>query len=336
MGNIKTCVSLYSLQYEYMNGRMSLEDIFCYLAENQVDGIEILPDQMIHGAPNPSEEELAKWDALVKKYQPDLVCADVFLNTNLYQNRTLTQRECIDLIKQEILQAKRLGFSMIRLVSMTPPELVEPVLPFAEDHGITLTIELHAGLGFGVKETEDFLNEILRLDSPYLGIVVDMGLFCKRVPRVYTNYCKEIYDISDDVIAYVDELFENGEDYFRYVNNPTPEFEAKVNQVVKNKDDRTYLHLAEGYENLPLSVMDPYMKYIKHFHFKLYEMVDGREYSINYWEMLNYLHDHAFEGYVSTEYEGNRWVLPGNPMVEREQIIEHQKLIKNILEQIQK
>lgn len=335
MGKIKTCVSLYSLQYEYMNGRMSLEDIFQFLSENNVDGVEILPDQMIHGAPRPSEEELAKWDSLVKKYNTELVCADVFLNTNLYNNRTLTQRECIDLIKQEILQAKRLGFKLIRLVSMTPPEIVEPVLPFAEEHGITMAIELHAGLGFGVKETEDFLKEIKRLDSPYLGIVVDMGLFCKRPPKVYTEYCREVYDISDSVVNYVAELFENGEDYFRYANNPSPEFEKKIAEVVQNKDDRTYLHLAEGYENLPLSVMDPYIKYIKHFHFKLYEMVDGRETSINYWEMLNYLKEKGYEGYVATEYEGNRWVLPGNPMVEKEQIIEHQKMIKNILQQIQ-
>lgn len=335
MGKIKTCVSLYSLQYEYMNGRMSLEDIFQFLSENDVDGVEILPDQMIHGAPRPSEEELAKWDSLVKKYNTELVCADVFLNTNLYNNRTLTQRECIDLIKQEILQAKRLGFKLIRLVSMTPPEIVEPVLPFAEEHGITMAIELHAGLGFGVKETEDFLKEIKRLDSPYLGIVVDMGLFCKRPPKVYTEYCRKVYDISDSVVDYVTELFENGEDYFRYANNPTPEFEKKIEEVVQNKDDRTYLHLAEGYENLPLSVMDPYIKYIKHFHFKLYEMVDGRETSINYWEMLNYLKEKGYEGYVATEYEGNRWVLPGNPMVEKEQIIEHQKMIKNILQQIQ-
>lgn len=335
MGKIKTCVSLYSLQYEYMNGRMTLEDIFQFLEDNQVDGIEILPDQMIHGAPEPSEEELKKWDALVAKHDTDLVCADVFLNTNLYKNRTLTQRECIELIKKEIVQAERLGFKLIRLVSMTPPDIIEPVLPFAEEHGITLAIELHAGLGFGVKETEEFLNEVKRLDSPYLGIVVDMGLFCKRPPRVYTEYCREVYDISDSVVEYVDELFAKGEDYFRYINNPTPEFEAKLAEVIQNKDDRTYLHLAEGYENLPLSVMDPYMKYIKHFHFKLFEMADGQETSIDYFEILNYLHDKGFEGYVSTEYEGNRWVLPGNPMVEKEQVMEHQKMIKNILKQIQ-
>ena len=36
---IKTCVSLYSLQDEYMNKRMTLEDIMKYLAENKVEGL---------------------------------------------------------------------------------------------------------------------------------------------------------------------------------------------------------------------------------------------------------------------------------------------------------
>ena len=52
---IKTCVSLYSLQDEYMNKRMSLEDIVKYLQDNNVEGLEILPDQMIHNTPHPSE-----------------------------------------------------------------------------------------------------------------------------------------------------------------------------------------------------------------------------------------------------------------------------------------
>lgn len=336
MSNIKSCVSLYSLQYEYMHGRMSLKDIFKYLYEIGVDGIEILPDQMIHGAPNPSEETISEWKKILDEYPMELACDDVFLNTNLYKNRTLTQKECIDLIKQEIIQAKKLGFKLIRLVSMTPPEIIEPILPFAEEQDIVLAIELHAGLGFGVKETEKFLSEVERLDSDYVGIVVDAGLFCKRPPRVYTEYCKQVYDISEEVVEFVDELFAQGEDYFRYSNNPTEEFQEKIKEVIKKPDDRIYLSLAEGYENLPLSVMDPYFKYIKHFHFKLYEMVDGEEYSIDYPELIEYLHEHNFEGFVATEYEGNRWVLPGEPMVEKEQVLEHQKFIKKLIQDIQR
>ena len=52
---IKSSVSLYSLQYEYLHGKMSLEDIVKFMKELNVEGIEILPDQMIPGAPTPSD-----------------------------------------------------------------------------------------------------------------------------------------------------------------------------------------------------------------------------------------------------------------------------------------
>ena len=134
MGKIKTSISLYSLQNEYLNGRMSLDDIFQFLKDNKIDGVEILPDQMIPGAPEPDEETLAHWHELVDKYHQELSCTDVFLNTNLYDNRTLTLKEDIKLMKKEIELAHKMGFKTIRMISMTPPEVVKPILPLVLGH----------------------------------------------------------------------------------------------------------------------------------------------------------------------------------------------------------
>ena len=115
---IKSSVSLYSLQYQYLRGNMDLEQIVDYVMGLGADGIELLPDQMLKGTPTPSEETYAAWDKIIEKHHPGLACDDIFLNTNLYSNRTLTKRECVDLIKKEIVMAHRLGFKVIRLVSM--------------------------------------------------------------------------------------------------------------------------------------------------------------------------------------------------------------------------
>ena len=37
---------------------MTLEDLFKYMKDLHVDGIELLPDQMLKGTPEPSEENL--------------------------------------------------------------------------------------------------------------------------------------------------------------------------------------------------------------------------------------------------------------------------------------
>ncbi len=334
---IKSAISLYSLQYQYLWGKMSLEDIFRYTKELGTDGIELLPDQMLHGTPEPSEETYKMWNDLVAKYDMGLACADVFLNTNMYANRELTKRECIDLIKKEIVMAHRLGFKTIRLVSMVPAWILEPVLETAEKYDVTLNIEIHAGLGFGVKKTDDFIEEMLRLDSPYVGIVPDTSLFMKRAPRVMTNYIDQVMGgLNPDIIKYTDEVFASGTDFFQLNLKSADGMDPKLKSLIKNDADAFFAANISGYENRKLSEMDGIADRIKHVHFKLYEMTDeGEEYSIDYLEILKYLQDHNYNGYVATEYEGNRWVLPGNEIPEVAQVAAHQKMIQRHIKEIE-
>lgn len=334
---IKSSVSLYSLQYQYLTGKMNLEEILKFLKSIDVDGIEILPDQMIHGAPNPSDETLAKWDELMAKYPIGLACDDCFLNTNMFKNRELTKRECVELIKQEIKLAHRLGFKILRLVSMVPAWILEPCLETAEKYDVCMCIEIHAGLGFGVPKTEEFLAEMIRLDSPYIGIVPDSGLFCKRPPRVMTEYCRKVYGTNEELIALGNEIFASGTDTYTLTQKNGGKLDPRIQALIKDPEkDMFFATNLDGYEDNPLSVMDPYVKYIKHVHFKLYEMTeDGNEYSMDYREILQYLHDHGYDGYVSTEYEGNRWVLPDEPIPEVEQVKAHQQMIKRLIKEIE-
>lgn len=139
------------------------------------------------------------------------VIADVFLNTNLYKNRTLTKRECIDLLIKEIKQANRLGIHLIRLVSMVPYWVIEPLLPYCEKYDVTIAIEVNAGMAFDVQATNDFINEVKRLKSPYAGIVIDTGIFCRKFPRVVKNY--ELNNgASPAMFDYCDKLLDEGTD----------------------------------------------------------------------------------------------------------------------------
>ena len=188
MSKIKTCVSLYSLQDEYLNKRMNLSEIMHYVKEKGAEGVEILPDQMLKNAPDVSDETVAEWNKLVEETGLKPVIADVFLNTNLYKNRTLTKRECIDLLVKEIKQAARLGIHLIRLVSMVPAWVVEPLLPYCEEYDVAIAIEIHAAMAFDVPETMAFINEVKRLNSKYAGLVIDTGIFCRKFPRVVRAY----------------------------------------------------------------------------------------------------------------------------------------------------
>lgn len=335
MAKIKTCVSLYSLQDEYLNKRMSLRDIMHYIKELGAEGVEILPDQMLPGSPDVSEETAKQWKELLDETGLKPVIADVFLNTNLYKNRTLTKRESIDLLIREIRQAARLGFKMIRLVSMIPAWVIEPLLPYCEEYDVTIALEVHAAMAFDVPETQEFLAEMKRVNSPYVGLVVDTGIFCKRFPRVVRAY-ETNNGTSPEVFDYIDTLFEKGTDLHRVLVDNGRRYPAELEAAIRTEHDRMFVPLCDGYENYPFEVLDEYMPYVKHFHFKLFEMTpEGPEYSIDYKGLLEYLHKHDYDGYVATEYEGNRFTLPDKPMVEKEQVAAQLAYVSKCLKEIQ-
>jgi hypothetical protein len=134
----------------------------------------------------------------------------------------------------------------------------------------------------------------------------------------------------------MDRVFASKSDFKQVVLANNKQWPDEVKNLIKTDVDRMFVSLSDGYENLDYSIMDDYMPYIKHFHFKLYEMTDeGEEYSIDYKSLTQYLHDHNYDHYVSTEYEGNRWVLPGHPVEERKHVLAHQKMIRKYIEEIE-
>ncbi len=334
MSKIKTCVSLYSLQDEYLNHRMNLREIMQYVKEKGAEGVEILPDQMLKGAPDVSEETVQEWNAMLAETGLKPVIADVFLNMNLYKNRLLTHKECVDLLVKEIKQAHRLGIHLIRLVSMVPYWVIEPLLPYCKEYDVTIALEVHAAMAFDIPETRAFIEEMKRVNSPYVGLVIDTGIFCRKFPRVVRAY-ETLNGTSEQVFDYIDTLFEKGTDLHRVLRENNFQYPAELEAAIQSEHDRMFVPLCDGYENLDFSVLDEYMPYIKHFHFKLFEMTEDGEYSMDYKGLLQYLHDHDYDGYVATEYEGNRFTLPGHPMAEKEQVAVQLSYIHKCLDEIQ-
>lgn len=333
MSNIKRAVSMYSLQDQYARGRMTLADIFEWLNDMGA-GLEFISDQMMKGTPEPSEETLEEWDALVERYKPTLVCNDVFINTCLYKNRTLTKKESLDLLIKEIKLAHRLGFPMIRLVSNTRADIIEPALSYAEKYHVVMTLEIHAGMSFDEPLTQDFIRVMKELNSPYVGLTLDTSIFCERHPRVSTNFFREL-GVNEELIRRIDAIFESGTDprrVYAEARSEGKEFPDEIQECIHTQDEYEYALFADGYERTPYHMLDELVPYIKHVHGKIYEMTEeGREYSISFDKFTEYLDSVRYEGYIATEYEGNRFALAGEPIRDRENVEAHQKLLKECI-----
>jgi sugar phosphate isomerase/epimerase len=337
---IKRSVSLYSLQDEYIHKRLSFEDMLKELKALGAE-LEFITDQMMRNTPFPREETLKEWDRLMSKYEVKPVCNNVFINMTLYKNRVLTTWEATELLIHEIKLANRLGFPLIRLVSQTPAEIIETALPYAEKYGVVLALEIHGGMSFTNPYTKAFTDIMFRLKSPYLGVVVDAGIFCRRHPRVAKEFFLE-GGLNPEVAEYIDKIFESGTDPLRAIGDGFytggshgPKYPQELVNMLKSYTDREYAMFSCGYENSPIEILEPYMPYLKHIHGKIYEITEDGEYSVDYEELIKYLSEHKWNGYISTEFEGNRFALKDKHVDGLDQVKKHQSLLKQLIEKYQ-
>ena len=333
MSRIKRAVTLYSLQDQYARKKMTLEEIIKFVTVDLgAPGIEIIPDQMVPGAPHPSDEFIKEWRRIIGKYPVHPFCCGIYTNDKLYKNRLLTVREAAANLVDGIHLAYRLGSSMIKIVSTTRTEVVEMALPEAEKYGVTITSEIHGGMSFNMPYVQAYVELMKKLDSPYLGFTIDTGIFCRRHPRVSTEYFRKLGMDNEALIDYIDDLFAQGTDPNAYfMANP-----GKMGEMMgkcKCELERLYLIYSTGYDNSPLTILDEYWPYVKYIHGKTWEMTDeGFEYSIPYDEVIAYLKQKGYDGYINTEYEGNRFTLPGCAVLEKETVTKHQNMLKKLIE----
>lgn len=335
MSRIKRGVSLYSLQDSYARGRLDLEGCIATVEEMGAQGVEILSDQMIRGAQNASEETLAQWDAIMERHPLERVSNDIFINSTIYKNRRLTIEEQVALLEADLRLAHRMGFHLVRVVSRTDPAVIRPALPLAEKLDVTMAVEIHAGMSFKHPETRGWTDEMRALDNPHVGIVVDFGIYCQRHPRVAANYFRSL-GVSQDVISYIDDVFDSGTDTSTLFqgdgSNPyafeNPEYPEDLVRLFTHRLDEFYAQMSTGYENTPLDTLEEYLPWIKSFHGKFWEMTDeGEEYSIDYARVITRLNQLGWSGYICSEYEGNRFVVPGRPIHDVDQLRKHQELL---------
>lgn len=321
--SVKRGVSLYSFQEEYFLRQMSVEDCIAAAAGLGARGIEIIPEQMIPGLPRLTDEFVEDWFGWMQEYGTTPVATDLFLDTKLHPDRWLTLDEQVASVRRDIDIAVRLGATVIRAIVNTPPEVMEAAAPYAEEKGARLLLEVHAPFHFAHPWIVEHLEVMHRTGSPALGLMPDMGIHVKRFPRVVSeralrdgakpelvDYIVKTYDDHGDTHALADIV--------NYRGGGPVEF-----GLARQATHYTWTE--------PKSMLD-HMSLIGHIQAKFYEMTeDGVEYSIPYDEIVPVLVEGGFDGYLSSEYEGNRHIQDAYPVDSVEQVRRQHALFARLL-----
>lgn len=320
---IKRGVSLYSFQEEFFLRKMTLEDCIAACAKMGANGIETIAEQMMPGFPNLSDAFYDQWHGWMDKYGTTPTCHDMFLDIKKFKGRLMTDDEMLASVLRDIKHASRLGCTVIRIIVNTPPHILALAAPYAEEYNVRLGVEIHAPHHFDGEWIQKHYEVMEKVGSPFLGFIPDMGHFEKRFPRVRSERIIR-NGAHREIVEYVTKAYEQKEDFEKITET--------VNKMGGNEHDLSVVQALKHMVSANPRRMLDYKHRIFHIHAKFYEMLDDyTEYSIPYEDIVPVLIEAGFDGYLSSEYEGNRHIQDALPVDSLEQVRRQQVMFKRLL-----
>jgi hypothetical protein len=296
---IKRGVSLYSYQEEFYTRAMTLEDCLAEASTIGAYGIEMLPEQMIPGFPNVTDQWVDQWLAMNERHRTIPVTYTQFQDTYLTPGHDLTVDEGVEMMARDLKLAKRLGFRNLRLLIGTPLDVIDKSIPLAEKYDLRMNVEIHAPCPIDGPLVHRWVEIIQKHKTTHFGLNPDMGLFLEREELIDRD--RRIRD--GQLRPSVAELIDNAH------GDRLPEERAAVE--VKKMDgtpgELSYLHAVYMPGGQDVEKLRELVPYSHHIHAKFYHMTeDYVEYGIPYDQIVKVLMEGGYEGYMASEWEGQR------------------------------
>lgn len=322
---IKRGVSLYSYQQEYYLKEMNLEDCIKAVTEMGADGIEIISEAMIPNFPNPPQEWVNNWFALMEKYNTKPTCYDAFMDGQIYDGVYISDDEAVESMERDLKMASRLGFKTMRVLCAVPMRIIERAIPLAEKYDVIMGIEVHSPFKLGTPWLEEYIDCIKRTGTKHFGIIPDFGIFVEKPVRILERKHLRA-GATPEIVEYISDAYSN--------RKPKEEAIEQVKKMNPNEIDLFWADEAYHYTYCDPELLANYIPYIIHIHGKFYEMEDGKEYSIPYDKIIKVLKDNGWEGYINSEYEGQRHYhdILDFDVDSVKQVEEHHKMLKKLIE----
>jgi len=298
---VRRGVALYSYQQAMMFDRMTLEECFEEMESIGAYGLEAIGQVFIKGYPEPSTSFVDEYWRLIDKYNIIPVAYTNFHDKYLtFKPQTLADN--IEYQTRAFKLGKMFGFTKFRMLVGTPLQLLEAMFPIAEKMGIWMGLEIHAPTALN----SELVKKIVSWAQQYpdiIGLYPDMGIFGKY-PRPY-NRERQIKQgtLTRETALYIEESYRKGV--------AQADVEKEVSKRKPKEGDTAYVatvyRSAASCQN-PKDLI-PLIPYCKNIHGKFYEMSEGDTYEdtmIIYPEVMKVLMENGYDGYVCSEYEGQR------------------------------
>ncbi len=294
---IKLGVSLFSYSSEYYLKMLSLKDTLRKAKTAGAEGIEIVAAQMMPGFPYPAKAWLHQFRETCGELGLEPFCYSAHLDSGLRSDRWMTDAEKVESTVNDIRNAYEMGASAVRTQQTITPKLLYEVAPWAERYQIRVGVEIHPPHRLETEVWQEFLKVFKDLDTPYVGMVLDTGIYQEYPYDGWLGVYKE-HGVTEEICDGLLEILGR-----RGTKEEARQFvEAHGGNAYGRELSEELFSLYRPYEPDELAEN---MKYVTHFHTKFYHMEHGEEKTIPYDRILEIIKSSGFKGYLISEYEGH-------------------------------
>lgn len=294
---IKRGVSFYSYQDEYYLGKLDMEGCIKEVADMGADGIEIISESLIPNFPNPPQMWVDRWFSLMEQYGTKPVCYDMFMDGQIIDGEDISENQAVEVMETNIKLAARLGFRFLRVVYTIPLSIIEKALPCAQQYNVVMGLELHPPFRLGTPQVDQYVEFIKRTKTKYFGLIPDFGIFIEKpIPALEKKAVKRGADPK--IVEVIHDCY-----CCRKTYEETLQAIAPLNP---NEEDLAWAKSAYSYTYCDPELLKDYLPYTVHLHAKVYDMENGIDPSVDNETIFRVLKENGWEGYVCTEYEGQR------------------------------
>lgn len=322
---IRRSVSLYSFQKTYYTGQQNLKQLLETTSKVVGSpGVELIPEQMPVGSfPDPSEAAVEEWKAWLAEYNLIPTCMDSFIDTMLYKGRFLTLKEQVGQMARDLKLARRLGFPIIRVLCPIRKEIVEASTDIAAKYDVKMALEIHAPMTIRSRWITEYMEMVQKSGSKHAGLMIDFSIFQMRPPRKAIENAKKT-GAKPEILDRICVLQE--------AHKPVSEMMAEIGSMGGGEIERGIaMSLARSIFSEPEWLHD-YAPYIYHCHGKFVEVdEDYNETAIDYVTPMHVLKEIGYDGWISSEYEGQRLYTGAEEADEIEQVRRHQVMMKRLI-----
>lgn len=325
---VKRGVSLYSYQEALCIKGFTLENCFEELSDMGAFGFEFMIRDMPResGYPNVSSAWIDKWWGWMEKYGTIPVCYCAFPD-GYVQLQLNTDDEAVAYHTKTFQLARQLGFTKIRF-SEDRRSVVERLIPVCEKLGLWMGREFHSPV---MLNTDQSLKVQLPIAQKYphaYGFVPDMGIFQKWPRPLNRELLIREGTLTREIALYIESEYKKA--------TPKDQVVAQVKKMKPKEGDTAYIERVYGSANSYNNPKDiiPWIPYCKHIHGKCHEMTKGNEFNDathNYAEVVPILMANGFDGYIVTEFEGQRLDVGTDEVDEFDEVRRWQVMMKKLI-----